>query len=493
MNENPTDPDTQDQTVQQDSAFPAPVAGEPLQASEPVKAGRPIKKFLAIIVILLIAAAAGAYFFTKDNKPANTQTAQNSTKLTLPDQPKQLNDQFTTQNFTAGYVNYESDKFKKIDFSMPAIDPIPAAAKGTLSEKQVIFINDATYNGTGNGHRLIMYDVDSKTTYLVDQSDKNGSYSNAAVMSNHYVVFAERTITDPLTSSVAIRSIDLNTGQSTTIMSDKASNLPESLCCSVTPDGLRMVIPQQNKFLIYQAGESKPVTLSAPVQVFPQVTGSGGGDYAASHRNYGYPSIVWLDDNRFMYAKSHPLKWTVDSQGSHAFTNNNGLAIYDLSTRQSTDVQRTSDMPINWFSVDGKTITLSTYKPNVSGIVDDNSGLTILQMDDYTSSDSIPSERLGIPLDYQSFLFYDQGAKKLYVQPTGSVAGANQDTSILDVLDTATAATSKKKIPDGELMGFIGKDQAIIDASTYGNTVYTLYDMQTGTSKVIFSNIASTQ
>lgn len=457
------------------------------------------KKLITVVVLLLIlCVAAAAYFLTK-NKPASPPAAvsHQPTQLTLPNQPKQLNDQFGTANFTAGYAAYEPDKFQKIDKQLPTIDPIPTPAAGTKDEKQVVFMNDIDYNGHGSGHRLLMYDVTAKTSYLVDQDNQPGSYSNAKIMSNHYVVFADTDEPDPLTVNTVIKSVDLDTGIAQTIMSDKAKDLPSSLCCAVTEDGLRMVIPQQGKFLIYQAGENKPTPFSANVQVFPQVTGSGGGDYEAAQRNSGYPGIVWLDDNRFMYAKSHPLKWTVDKTGSHAATNNNGLAIYDLQTGQSTDVPHTDNAPIRWFVVDGNELTFAVYNPNVSGVADKNSGLTILKNDDYTKADSLAVEVLGIPLDYQASLFYDQGTKKLYSQPSSS--GLGLDTSQLTVLDTTTGTNTKQQLKGNFLSGsagldgFIGKDQAVVDSGNSTQTVYYVYNMQTGATQTIFSTNSSTQ
>jgi hypothetical protein len=490
MNENPSDPNIQNQTAQPEPVAPQAVTGG-LQTSGPAKPARPVKKIVAAFVLLLIVIAAGVYVLTKDNKPAKTPTSQETAKLTLPDQPKQLNDQYGTQDFTAGYAAYKAEKFQKIDKQLPALDPLPTAAAGTHDEKQVVFMNDIDYNGHGSGHRLLMYDVTSKTSYLVDQDDQPGSYSNAKIMSNHYVVFADTAEPDPLTVNTTIKSVDLNTGDTQTVLSDKAKNLPSSLCCAVTGDGLRMVIPQQGKFLLYQAGETKPTSFTANVEVFPKVTGSGGGDYEAAQRNSGYPAIVWLDDNRFMYAKSHPIKWTVDSQGSHASTNDNGLAIYDLRTGQSTDVLHTDNSPIRWFNVDGSQLTFAVYNPNVGGVADKNSGLTILKNNDYTKADSLAVEVLGIPLDSQASLFYDQGTKKLYSQPSSS--GLNLDTSQLTVLDTATGTNTKQKLKgnflsgSAQLDGFIGKDQAVVNSGNSTQSDYYVYNMATGDTQLIFS------
>lgn len=494
MNENPSDPNTQNQTAQPEPiAQTPPTVTDPMsQTTGPMKPGRPIKKILAALVLLLIVIGAGVYVLTtKDKKPAPVAAGQKTANLTLPNQPKQLNDQYGTQNFTAGYATYRAEKFQKIDKQLPSLDPIPTPAAGTKDEKQVVFMNDIDYNGHGSGHRLLMYDIATKTSYLVDQDDQPGSYSNAKIMSNHYVVFADTAEPDPLTVNTAIKSVDLNTGEAQTILSDKAKNLPSSVCCAVTGDGLRMVIPQQGKFLIYQAGETKPTAFTASVEVFPKVTGGGGGDYEAAQRNSGYPPIVWLDDNRFMYAKSNPIKWTVDSQGSHAQTNDNGLAIYDLSTGQSTDVLHTDNSPIRWFNVDGQELTFAVYNPNVGGVADQNSGLTILTNKDYTKADSLAVEVLGIPLDSQASLFYDQGTKKLYSQPSSS--GLNLDTSQITVLDTSTGTNAKQKLKgnflsgSAGLNGFIGKDLAVVDSGNSTQTDYYTYNMATGETQLFFS------
>ena len=485
----------QDQPVRPESQFdnqqnnvPPANPPEPIQELKTSK-----KKILVAALAMLVLVGASTALYLSRNNNSNQPTSQTNRQLTLPNQPKQLNDQFSTQYFAAGYVNYEPAKFKAIDTTLPKLQSVVPPKKVT-TEKQVIFMSDLSYKGPDDSRRLLMYDVASQKTYIVAQDNSIGGYSNAKIMSNHYIVYVTTSQSDPLTSNTAIKSVDLNTGKSQTIMEN--SNLPASLCCSVSPDGLRLVIPQTNKFMIYQAGETKPVEFSANVEVFPKVEGNDNDNYAASQRNYGYPTIVWLNDDKFMFAKSHPLKWAVDSQGSHALINNNGLAIYDLTTGTGSDVARTSDIAIKWFTTDGNAVIFAGYMPNVSGVTDKNSGMIIYKIDDFTDPDSQPLELVSQP-DYQSTLAYDLAEKQLYIQPSapdqyGDLNGGPSKT--LQKLDAETGKDSSTTIKGFDfpgIEGVIGPHKLVVNNSVGTSNDYNIYDVQSGTSEHILSAITS--
>lgn len=453
----------------------------------------PKKKPLLLALILLIIIGAATAFYLSKNKTATPAAKLKSTlaHLVLPNQPKQLNDQFGTQNVTTGYVKYEPTKFKTIDTTLPKLPSIVPAVVGT-TDKEVVFITSLNYQTTPYSKRLLMYDVVSKLTYVVAQDSSVGTYVNPKIMSNHYVVYAALNQTDPLTNNTDIRVTDLDTGDTKTILSDKGSNLPASLCCAVSPDGLRLVIPQTNKFLIYQAGETQPTAFSGDVQVFPKTQGTDNSDYAASQRNYGYPNIVWLDDNNFMYAKAQPKQFTVDKDGTHAAVNNNGLAIYNLTSGTSNDVAKTSTIPVKWFSVDGTGLVFAGYKPNVSGLTDSNSGIIIYHIIDYRDSSSQVLELASQP-DYQATLTYSSFAKMVYVQPSAldSYGDLNGGPSkILQTINVSSGAVGTAKIGDVDgyaLQGMIGPHQLVLDTSTTKDTIYSLYDLTTSTSTQIFT------
>src|SRR4051812_19851317 len=67
--------------------------------------GRKARYVLIILVLIALIAAAAAYYLwnQKDSPTAGTTT---NTKLSLPNQPKQLNEQFSMEDFSSGYVAY---------------------------------------------------------------------------------------------------------------------------------------------------------------------------------------------------------------------------------------------------------------------------------------------------------------------------------------------------------------------------------------------------
>lgn len=465
---------------------------QPLMNQPPVQIPeRKSKKkhfLLALVALVIIGTAAGAVVLLK----SNTKSQGSLPHLTLPNQPRQLNDQFSTQYVATGYVSYSPSKFKTIDLDVPKISNVVPAVTNT-TEKEVVFMTALNYSGTSNSKRLIMYDVVSKQTYVVAQEDSVGTYVNPRIMSNHYVVYAAINQTDPLTNNTVIKITDLNTGETKTILSDKGSNLPANFCCAVSPDGLRLVIPQPNKFLIYQAGESAPSVFSATVQVFPSTEGNDGSDYAASQRNYSYPGIVWLDDNSFIYAKAPPKNFKVDSEGTHAFVNNNGLAIYNLTTGTSADIVRTNNIPINWFAVDGSSLVFSGYKSNISGITDSNSGVIIYNIPNYKDANTQALELASQP-DYQATIVYSSGGKTVYVQPSaldkyGSLNGGPSKT--LQVINVPTGEIGELQISDTDatnaVQGMVGPHQLALDSSTAYSTVFNIYDISNASVTKIFS------
>lgn len=494
MNNEPSPPEPNNAlvspTVTQPSATEPPPTATESQPSPPVKKSRK-KLFLIAVLVLVLAGAGAAYYLTTKDKTNDTRQT-GITKLALPHQPKQLNRQFGTQYFTAGYVDYEPEEFEEANIEIPKIEVVLPAPVENSTDKAVIFMNDLEV-GDNNLRRLLMYDFDTKTTYVVDEDQSVGGYSNAKIMSNHFVAYTTTTQIDPLTSTTAIKVTNLLTGEKLTIMSDKSANLPASLCCSVSPDGLRMLIPQPGEFLIYQAGEKTPASFDADIQPFPDVAGNDNDDYAASQRNFGYPGIEWLNTNTFMYTKGHPKKWDVDSGGSHAKTDENGLAIYDITTGKSTDVARTGDMSIKWFVTDGKAIIFATYLPNVSGVMDENSGIVVRKIDDYTDADSQP-----LPLirqtDYQSSLHYDSVFKKLYIQPSALDNLGNYNggpSKKLQVLNTDTGEESSVTLNGFDfpnVRGIIGPGKMVINDSYATTDKYSIYSIETSSAELIFSN-----
>ncbi len=495
MNEQPLSPTPGPELTPQPTA-PAPQALTP-DNTQPTLVGpqkKSSKKKLLIIslaVLIIAGAAAGAFYLTKNKTPSPTVASKSAlAHLSLPNQPKQLNDQFGTQYLATGYVKYDAAKLKTISYTLPKLESIIPPVSGT-TDKEVVFMTDLTYGATNDYKRLLMYDVASQTTYEVATDNSVGTYVNPKIMSDHYVVYAADNQTDPLTSNTSIRVTDLNTGDTKTILSDKASNLPASFCCAVSPDGLRLVIPQTNKFLIYQAGEASPTSFVSNVQVFPKQVGNDNSDYAASQRNYGYPGIVWLDDNSFMYAKSPPKQYKVDSTGTHTQANNNGLAVYNLTTGTSTDVPGTDTIPVNWFAVDGTNVAFTGFKVSTDAI-DNITGLSIYNQPNYKDTAS-KVVSLADQVDYQSYITYSSAAKDVYVQPHtldqyGTLIGA--PSQALQTINISTGSVSTTNIVGfaggSTIQGMIGPHQLVLDTSSLTDTIYNIYDISSKTGVQIF-------
>lgn len=451
--------------------------------SSPSRQEKGSKKTILLLVGLLfiMLAASVGYLTWVNNKPGNTAGTNGFTKLSLPNEPAQKNNQFSARYFASGYVKYDAASLKEVDGVLPKIEPL-LAKSGDSADREVVFLTDLTLNSPSK--RLLMYDLAAGKTYLIDQDNDTeksiSNFYNARIMSDHFVVYAELSQSDPMTSTTAIKSLDLETGKTATILQGTTANVPIDICCAVSDDGLRMVIPQNDALLVYQAGSTTPTPFDAGVKVFPTVKGSDNDPYAAAQRNGRYPAIRWLDNQKIMFAKSNPLQWTVDKEDSHAAEAANGLAIYDLSTGKTTDVSATEGKVINWFVIDGKKLVFSALDKGLSG-------LTVYKLDDYTSAGADALKIAGVD-DYQSGLFYDQAGKQLYIQPSGSSPQA--DTTTMQQLDIATGKDTSKKIGEfahPRIEGVIAPDKLIINDNFGADHNYNIYDSKTGSVRHLFS------
>lgn len=435
------------------------------------------KKALIIISALLMIGIGVAVFYGINKTEAPQPTVQPTSKpqLSISNLPKQQSRQFSNENFTTGYVKYDPAKLEKIETTLPDLESV-LPASSDINDRQVLFMQDQA----SNPRVLIMYDFSDKMTYRISQSSGAGTYHRPAIMSDHFVVFAETTHLDPLNSTTKVKLVNLKTGNSSEITENKSSDFPASLCCFVSPDGLRLAIPQQDEFLVYQVTENgfDSVSFLANVNVFSDVEGSDNDDYAAGQRNYGYPTAVWLDGNRLMYAKSHPTRWTIDGSGSHVHQAKNGLAIMDLSTGESKDVARTNDASIKWFTVDNNALIYSNLHPDLEG-------LTIYKVDDFTDSNSQPLP-LATAKDYQSRLLYDTASKKLYIQPSGG--DIEQTTTVMQELNIESGEIVSKRIgkyDHPQLEGVIGPNQLIVNNGLANVNDYNIYNVILGTTEQI--------
>lgn len=414
------------------------------------------KKLIVALVILLLIVGATFMAMPADKKPV----AQNI--------------QFSNQYFTSGYVTYDPAKLQAVNTTAPEIAP-PLEARDD-NKKQVIFVSDLA----SERKRLIMYDVTSYKTYVIAEHDTVANYQNPTIMSDNFVAFAELTQTDPLNHKTAVRIFNLQTGDVRTIMEGPAGELPPELCCSVSTDGRSLAVPGQNKLTVYKIGDEQPLSYEVSVNIFPAVAGNDQDNFAAAERNAGYPKVVWLDDARIMYAKSHPSSWRVDDQGSQISRADNGLAIYDTNARRSVDVPRTFDAAIRWFTVDGGSLLFSDYSP----ILD---SLTIYKITDFESENSLSVVLTDAP-DYQSRLSYDANSKKLYIQPSGS--SLEQDMGIVKQLDTVTGQVEEQRLSNFKfphIEGVIGPGKLIINESQSVNNNYNIYNVSDNTFQHIFS------
>jgi hypothetical protein len=370
---------------------------------------------------LIILAGAGAAFVTlrKDAPQSDTATGQKASKILLNNTNKPASKyNRSTELFAVGNLTYEPAKLQPMATDT-AVTSALAEIKAVPKEKGLSGVAFAETGEDTYTRQLVMYDFGAKKTYIVheDKGDqKVRHYYNPVILSDHYVAWYTLTYKTPVDLEGSISVADLNTGKVKVILRDTAGNLPESLCCSVSPDGLYLVVPTSpNKIKFYSVGGASTQEISVKASLLPQVEGKGNDNYAQAQRAVGYPALQWLDNERVVLATGVPIRYVVDQDGTHIFKDTNGLDVLNLATGQQTSLLKNDAYSIPWFSVVDNTVVFASHAADEDlsgGPITGNVNLYTLD----TSSKNEPKILEGITHDKLGALVVDKQNQVLYIQ-----------------------------------------------------------------------------
>jgi|GEM_PF-5474661 len=339
---------------------------EPAQTPSQPQPKNHKKLWLGAVVVLVIIAAGAAYALNRHDKktPVATPLPAKPQGIVLNNTHKAASKYNRSNELMAlGNVSYKPEDLKliapsaQLSSSLSTITPV--IKEDGLSGVAFLETGDDVYT-----RRLIMYDFSTKKAYVVteDKGDqKVRHYYHPVILSDHYVAWYTLTYDTPVDLTGSINVVDLSTGQKTELLKDKAGNLPESLCCSVSPDGLYLVVPQPpNKIAFYSAGGTKTQEITVNANILPKVEGQDSDAYAAAQRAGGYPALQWLG-KKVVLATNAPLSYKVDKEGTHISKATNGIDLLDLETNQQTTLVKTGIYSIPWFEVTDKTLVFASH------------------------------------------------------------------------------------------------------------------------------------
>lgn len=452
------------------------------------------KRLLSVVAVLVLLAAAGtgSYFLLKSPKPASPVASNSNTPSQRLSSSSAAASAKNTSNRTLafGFVKYQPEKLNPISTDQTGIDKLQLItelpSETGLSPVAFLQIYHVPYDTS-----LLMYDFKTDTTYQVtaEHDELVHHFYNPVILSDHYVAYYELTYKDPVTLEGSVHVIDLLSGQNQELVKDTAGNLPDNLCCSVSPNGLYLAIPKQPDIMdFFSAGGTKVDQLKVSASFLPTMySGSGDkkilgdDDYAKAQLagSDGYPSPRWLDNSRLVLANSPPKKYT----GATATTINNGLSILDVNSGKSTPVKGTENYSISWFDTVGNSVVFASGNANFQESGDINKDLAQLSTKLYKVDLDSASGPKQLSYDFGSGgaigpYAVDKSNQILYVQTAGIVAINLKD-------DTSKSYSISIKDP---LVGFLDSNNllfATTDTLSDNPTLET-YDLSNGKVNQIF-------
>lgn len=305
------------------------------------------KPFVIFCILLALIIGASVYMVFSKSRPAQVlpKTAISGKKTLASAKP-----QFTAEHSTAGYLTYNASKFKELPtIHFPSIH---------MSDPNVnVVITQANVTGWGDAG-LFLYDLSVNKTYKLTSGG-----GDPRIMGDHFVVYGFDE-GKGASQKVGARLLDLQTGENKIIYSASPNELSGTACCSVSPDGFRLVMAQKGKLVIWDIRTES--FRDYPVDLNPVADGASSTTLGVE-TDYAKP--VWTDSNTILFADKPATKIVregsvenrppVDtnvfqlnlSDGTTSERPTNKSGIYDIYTRQSGSLLFTNEVSTSGGSV----------------------------------------------------------------------------------------------------------------------------------------------
>lgn len=238
--------------------------------------------------------------------------------------------QYANANLAVGYTLVNTSKFQRVDKSTKYTAMLASVYKTHDNVNTVLFEgNDAGFNDSS----LYLYDLSANAIYKI----ASGGSDAARIMSDHYVVygFGEQH-SDGTTNSVIV--LNLQTGEKKTIVEGNAMQLTGNDCCAVSPDGLKLAIPEKNKVLVWNLADGStryiPATLNPFSEGFP--TDPAFFKAAPYFEEISYPNLAWVNNTSLVYVDHPPIIMNADNTNTPS---PNRLYLLDTDSEVSTPFQ----------------------------------------------------------------------------------------------------------------------------------------------------------
>ena len=242
--------------------------------------------------------------------------------------------QYGGAQLTTGYLTFDSTKFQQVSQLSQQVSVFKPVYEANSNINSVVF--EGNVLGYGNSG-LYLYDIAHNTAYKI----ASGGSSAARIMSDHYVVYGyEQQNSSGTDNSVIV--LNLQTGDKQTIVDGNATQLTGNDCCAVSPDGLKLAIPEMNKVLIWNAQDNTIQTISAQLNPFSAGFPTDKSFYQKSpyFMEMNYPTLAWLDNSTIVFANHPPT--TMNSSGNTSPTNNQ-LYLLNISSQTAKPFQNVND------------------------------------------------------------------------------------------------------------------------------------------------------
>ena len=319
------------------------------------------KRLWLLLIVLALITAGGVIFYIANNKDASPKPAKSASITLASAKP-----QFAQSDSVAGYLTYSPTKFKEVS----TIGLPPVESSNPDVNTVIVAANVVGYGDSG----LYLYDLGTNKTYKLTSGG-----GDPRIMSDHFVVYG---FDEGKGSNhrLGARLLDLNTGEDKIIFSAAPENVPGTVCCSVSPDGFMLALPQKNKLTVWDIRNSTSKDYS--VNLNPIADGSTGGALGVE---IGYATPVWAGNESVIYADKPATKTVMingaatkpaidtnlflinlsDGKSSELTTGNSG--IYDIYTREDGGIIFTNETTVDTGAIQFTEQTLDN-KPTVLAV-----------------------------------------------------------------------------------------------------------------------------
>lgn len=451
---------------------------QPLTAIDPTPPKRQRRSTIIISALLVLALITVGLLVVlrKDTPEGSSGSKQQTNQLTLnnPNKPASKYNRSSTL-FAIGNVTYEPEKLQELTSDTGFVSKLneiqPVQKEANLSSVAFVETGDDVYT-----RRLVMYDFATGKARIIHEDkgdEKVRHYYHPVILSDHYVAWYTMTYETPVDLKGKITVADLNTGDENELLNDDVANLPENLCCSVSPDGLYLVMPlPPNKIAFYSAGGEKTQEITANISTLPHTEGQDDNGYAQAMRASGYPALQWLDNKRVVLATNAPISYKVDGDGTHIAKDTNGLDILDLESGKQTNLVKTGTYSIPWFEITDKNVVFASHTASETlsgGPVTGNVNLYTAPLNDT----SAPKMVEGLTHDKQGALVLDKRSGVLYIQE-------NDSSSIIAFNTSDFSQTTYTKGMPPFIRGVIDSDTLVGSYSSELSSPLQIYKLSTG-------------